>query len=635
MRNLIKILFLLIALSPLSSFAQENDTKPVDSTLVKYFKTDFTNYYLGKVNVVDTISITASSYDPADQPLLALQTLTNSGTAHQKIGIKTKNYIGFDHKPAAFIQYVKTEEDLFYPITYQPFTQLHYTMATNKEQHLNVIFSRMFLPRFQVTINYNIDFVPAVYKNDKAKNQYLTLNARYLTNDQRYGVVGYFFYNKLKINENAGIKNDTLYSHNIETDREVIDVNLEHAQNSIKVVGFGFNHFVNLDVDNDKIFSAGRINHDFVFKRQGYTYTDSDPLSEFYSNFDTLFFKDKTFDSIFFYNIKNNLHWNNLGTKRYDNEVPLYFDVGLLHEYMKFNGFYNPVTQEFFYRSDYNDLKLHLNVESNLFKTLRLKGNAEVVLFGYHQGDFLQQVDIYQHLGTIWKNYGAVLLSARLSQISPDIFEERYYSNHLRWDNQFNRTRNLEFKAEYQLNEETNLRGLSLGYKHSIVKDHIYYDQTAHPKQFTGTINISTLYANAHLNINNLEITGTAALINTDYEEIVRVPKFYIKGKVGYLIPLVKNISYLQPSATIYYFSSYKADAYMPVTRTFYLQDEVSIGNYPLIDLYVTFKIKRADVYVGYTNLYTFSQVFECFNSPHFPSRDRRFVFGLRWRLYK
>ena len=91
----------------------------------------------------------------------------------------------------------------------------------------------------------------------------------------------------------------------------------------------------------------------------------------------------------------------------------------------------------------------------------------------------------------------------------------------------------------------------------------------------------------------------------------------------------------MQPSIVINYFTEYYADAYMPSLRTFYLQKDVKIGNYPYLDFYITFKIKRANIFVGYTNIYTLAKDNRYFTTPHYPMRDSKFIFGVRWRLYK
>ena len=91
----------------------------------------------------------------------------------------------------------------------------------------------------------------------------------------------------------------------------------------------------------------------------------------------------------------------------------------------------------------------------------------------------------------------------------------------------------------------------------------------------------------------------------------------------------------MQPSITINYFTEYYADAYMPSLRTFYLQNEVKVGNFPYIDLCITFKVKEANIFVQYTNMYSLTKNYRYFTTPHYPMRDSRFCLGVKWRLSK
>ena len=120
-----------------------------------------------------------------------------------------------------------------------------------------------------------------------------------------------------------------------------------------------------------------------------------------------------------------------------------------------------------------------------------------------------------------------------------------------------------------------------------------------------------------------------------DNDDVIHLPLLYGKLKLGWNINLVKGISMMQPSLVINYFTEYYADAYMPALRTYYLQNAVKIGNYPFLDLYITFKVKRANIFVGYTNIYSLSRDNRYFTTPHYPMRDSKLIFGVKWRLYK
>ena len=171
--------------------------------------------------------------------------------------------------------------------------------------------------------------------------------------------------------------------------------------------------------------------------------------------------------------------------------------------------------------------------------------------------------------------------------------------------------------------------------KHTTIDHYIYFGENAKPVQYTGTLNITSAFAKFDIKLKHFDIAGIASMQVADNEDVIHLPLFYGKLKFGWNVNLVKGISMMQPAIVINYFTEYYADAYMPALRTFYLQKDVKIGNYPYLDFYITFKIKRANIFGGYTNIYTLAKDNRYFTTPHYPMRDSKFIFGVRWRLYK
>ncbi len=617
-----------------------NDSIAVDSTKVSYFYQNFDNQYLGKITEYDTTTLSASFYDPVNTEHEIYQTLSNPGLAHKKLGFHHNVMIGFNNRLPAFNNYIKTEDDIIYPIIYQPFTEIRYMMGGKKEQHLNLLFSREFLKNLFITINYNIDFAPTVYQYSKAQNTYFTANLRWNTPNQRYGITGYYFHNKIDVQENGGIVDDNVFIDLIEEDKTVIAVNLQQANNLIKVSGFGLNQYFNIlspraEKKDDSLttkkrkIELGRINYSFGYQQNKYVYSDKNPLSSFYQSHDTVIDSVMTFDSIYFHTIKNFITWNTLGYKKFHNDIPFYLTLGIGHCYSHHAGYKDLITNEYFGSHDYSDFRVNAGIIINLFKSTRLTGNGELIIDGYHAGDFNIIGEWRQFLGTSNKNIGALVFDLNISRESADWFEESYYSNNFRWNNNFSPTTYLGLAGSYELS------WLTLGLKHNTIDHYIYFNNDAKPAQHTGTINISSIFAYFNLKLKHIELSSHLSLQKADNESVVHLPLFYGKLKFGWNITLVKNVSMMQPSITVHYFTNYYADAYMPALRTFYLQDEVKIGNFPYIDLFVTFKVKRVNIFVGYTNLYSLTKDNRYFTTPHYPMRDARFVIGVRWRLYK
>ena len=616
-----------------------NDSLRIDSTQVKYFYKNLNNLTLGKISTYDTTTLLASYYEPLEKPYEIYQTLSNSGLAHKNINFFYPTQLGFNTELSSFSSYIKNADNTIYPMVYQPFTEIKYMSGDKKEQHLEVLFCREFLPRFFITLNYDIDFSPGVYKRSKMQNSFFNGNFRYNTKNNRYGISGTYFHNKIDIQENGGIVNDYVFINNKETDKSIIDVNLTNAKNLIKVSGFAIDQYFNIlastiNKSQDSAYikrkiDIGRINHHLGYQRNRYVYEDGKPLSSFYHNFDPVLDSSKTFDSVDFHTIKNIIYWNTLGYKKYNDDIPFYLTLGLEHNYTYHAGYYNVLTQERFNEQNLSNLRANAGIIINLFKSTRITGNAQIITNGYQAGDFFIDGQWKQFLGTSNKNLGVLKFDININRQSADWFEEHYYSNNFRWDNNFAPSTSLLLHGSYEL------PFITIGIRQTTIDNYIYFGTDAKPEQYSSTLNISSLYSTFNLHLNKFEMIGFASLQTTNNDEIVHIPSFQGKIKFAYNITLVKNNSMMQPSIAIKYFTEYYADAYMPSLRTFYLQNEVKVGNFPYVDLCVTFKIKKANIFVLYTNMYSLTLDNRYFTTPHYPMRDSRLCLGINWRLYK
>lgn len=615
------------------------DSLSIDSTYVTYFKQNLNQLTLGDISDFDTTTLLSSYYEPQEKPFVLYQSLSNSGLPHKNIEFIYPVSLGFNTNLQSFSAYLDKSYNIIFPIVLQPFAEVNYMSGDKKEQHLDVLFCREFLPRFFISLHCDIDFSPGVYKRSKMQNTIFNGTFRYVTKNNRYGVSGYYFNNKFDIQENGGIKNDSVFINNMESDRSVIDVNLSNATNLIKISGFAIDQYFNIlalnvkktqdSIYKERKIDIGRINHHFEYQRNKYVYDDANPLSSFYQSFDPVIDSTKTFDSIYFHNIKNIIYWNTLGYKKYNNDIPFYLTFGIEHNFSHHAGYYDLLSHERINQHNLSNLRANAGIIINLFKSTRITGNAQLITNGYHAGDFFIDGQWKQFLGTYKKNIGALSFNVNLNRQSADWFEESYYSNNFRWDNDFNPSTSLLLNASYEL------PFMAIGIKHTTINNYIYLGTDVKPEQYDGTLNVSSLYSTFDIKFNRFEFIGFASLQTTNNSDVIHIPSFQSKIKLAYNITLVKNVSMMQPSIVIKYFTEYYADAYMPALRTFYLQNEIKVGNYPYIDFCVTFKIKQANIFVQYTNMYSLTKYFRYFSTPHYPMRDSRFCLGVNWRLYK
>ena len=644
---------------------------PIDSTFVTYTSFHFDSIFLNATKVIDTSTFNASVFDPLEQSKTLYNTLSNTGLAHKSMRFGNDRQNGFDTSLPTFSAYLHNERDM---VSYQsvlPYSEVRYVMTSgDKEQHLDFRFGRQFMPRLFVSFGIKSDMSPGVFKNNKSNNNSFWINAHYFTENQRYAVLAYAYRNKLEMQENGGIVNDATYTAHTENDNSVISTNLNNATNYIKTSGLGFEHYFNLlpqktqvkvekpqppriidtipidtlltvrdsiidtipevpvmSVTKTRKFTLGRISHSFSFNRNKLYYNESSPSVTFYQSYDTLFNASRSTDTTVVQAIRNTLKWNSLGYQKYDGDVPFYLYAGLTHGLYKVK-YYDYVEDETHTTRNYQQISVNGGIIINLFHSTRITGQADLVTLGYQIGDFDLRGQWKQFLGTSSKNWGFATFDAQIKRQSANWFEESYYSNHFRWDNDFHASTYLTFDLKYTL------RSYCVGVKQTSIAQYIYFGTDARPTQYDGMFSVREAYFNFHQTLKRFEFEGFACVQKASNEEVMHLPLALGRLKIAYSQPMFHKAATLQPMVTVSYFTKYHADAYMPATRTFYLQNDVKIGNFPFIDLAIALKVQKANIFVSYSNMFLLTGNYDSFIAPHYPMRDSKIFFGINWRLF-
>lgn len=636
--------------------------KSIDSTFVTYNAYPFDSIYLTASKVIDTSIFHASDHEILEREHTIYSTLSNTGLAHKSMRFNYLHQVGFDMTLPAFSAYMQNESNI---VSYQsvlPYSELRYVMtAGDKEQHLNVKFGRQFSHNLFVSFAFNTDYSPELFKNNKSINNYFWVNAHYLTDNKRYGAMAYWYRNKLEMGENGGIVNDEDYSSHTESDNSVINVNLNSATNFVISSGAGIEQFFNLLPQKKQVkattpptvdsitadtlllrdslpivpqaqtktrkFTLGRLCHSFSYLNNKLYYNEASPGVAFYQPFDTLFNITKSTDSTTVRAIRNTLKWNSLGYQKYNDDIPFYLYAGVTHGFYKVKHF-DYLEGETLLARNYNQLSVNGGIIINLFKSTRITGQGELITLGYQIGDFDIKGQWKQFLGTSAKNYGQATFDVELKRQSANWFEEHYASNHFRWDNDFNAATYLTLNLKYCYKQ------YCIGVKQTSISNLIYFSTDARPAQFSGLFSIREAYLSFYQSLGRFELEGFASLQKSSNEEVVHLPLLLGQLKFGYSQPIFHKAATLHPSLTVRYFTKYYADAYMPATRTFYLQNEVQIGNFPFIDLAIALQVKKANIYVAYSNMFLLTGNYNSFIAPHYPMRDSRIFIGVNWRLF-
>lgn len=115
---------------------------------------------------------------------------------------------------------------------------------------------------------------------------------------------------------------------------------------------------------------------------------------------------------------------------------------------------------------------------------------------------------------------------------------------------------------------------------------------------------------------------------------IFHVPKFLINTRLYYADSTVAGNGTIEAGVDVRWKSSYKADAYDPVTQQFCLQDTFNVYSYPVADLFVNFRIKNWCMFFKFSHLNEGLPAPGYFVTPFYPGQKRTFDIGINWSFF-
>ena len=183
---------------------------------------------------------------------------------------------------------------------------------------------------------------------------------------------------------------------------------------------------------------------------------------------------------------------------------------------------------------------------------------------------------------------------------------------------------------------------LNVGYKklrlqpsldYFLVKNYVYFDTDGVVQQEKSPISIVRPGVGYHLQLGKFLVSGQAYYTVKNGPDVIRMPPIFINTRIQYEF-LYAKVLYIQAGVDLHYKSPYYADAYMPLTQQFHLQDRQKVEGYVLADLYANLRINRTRLFIKLTHAN--QGIFQpgYFVAPDFLQMRRGFSFGVDWYLF-
>ncbi|MCQ2351840.1 MAG: putative porin, partial [Paludibacteraceae bacterium] len=218
-----------------------------------------------------------------------------------------------------------------------------------------------------------------------------------------------------------------------------------------------------------------------------------------------------------------------------------------------------------------------------------------------------------------------------IKSVNPSYFQEHYYSNHFIWENKFNNT--WDARGYGKIGIPNKWVDFEVGAGWQGLKQYIYFDSAAMPAQCNDFIQIISGEAKLNLKVKWFHWENKAVLQYTSKPEVMSLPLVSVYSNLYAAFRVFKVLN-IQLGVDCRYNTKYYANAYMPATGQFYVQNKVLCGNYPEMNLYANFKLKKFRFFVMW---YNFSSLFmepTYMTTPHYPLNPSMVKIGLSWNFY-
>jgi hypothetical protein len=162
----------------------------------------------------------------------------------------------------------------------------------------------------------------------------------------------------------------------------------------------------------------------------------------------------------------------------------------------------------------------------------------------------------------------------------------------------------------------------------------VYLDTLAHPAWHSDPLSVFSVFFDSRLDWRRFTLDNKITFQQLSDESALRLPGLIINSTLAYELDLFQGALQAMGGVELFYNTAWKAPAYMPATRSFYLQNEKETGNYLYADVFINLRIKRARIFLLMQHVNQGLAGFDYYMIPGYPMPDRAFKFGINWMFY-
>lgn len=258
-----------------------------------------------------------------------------------------------------------------------------------------------------------------------------------------------------------------------------------------------------------------------------------------------------------------------------------------------------PTTLNFPISQDYDEFTTYVGGELSKRQGSLLTYNVrgELAIAGSDAGEFRINGDL-QTKFSLFKKDATVKAEAYIKNITPAFYQRHQHGRYFWWDESLKNVQRIYAGAKVNL--ESSRTQLSGGVES--IQNYVYFNDKGLPAQSDKNIQVVTLRLKQDLMYRAFGWENEVAYQLSSEKSVLPLPEVSAYSNMYLAFKMVKVLT-IQVGANVYFNTSYYAPYYEPATQQFQTQNDVKVGNYPLINAYANFHLKQARFFVMGYNL--------------------------------
>lgn len=229
----------------------------------------------------------------------------------------------------------------------------------------------------------------------------------------------------------------------------------------------------------------------------------------------------------------------------------------------------------------------------------------------------------------------------------PVFYHTHYHSKHFWWDNEdWKKTSHTRVEGIFSLQRTGSKLRVAVdnisnyayfGTSYTIGNNSYRLNNSVSPRQCNKNISVLTAALSQRLHFGLVNLDATVTYQKSSKENIIPVPALNVYANL-FLRFKIAHVLDCDLGADVRYFTKYEAPDYVPAMAMYAVQENeesrVTLGNYPIVNLYANFFLKHTRFFVMLSHLNSPGDGGNYFLTPHYPINERLLRFGVSWNFF-